>query len=1495
MEPPESDDRDATPDVEVAVNPLLTRAAATAAIARQIATPSVAGDRSATPRVQTQPIQRDDEDASEDRAADKSEAIYDALNWWDDEEAALAALSGHDSAMRSRIANAFAREHGFSLRSYLKDQLGGDDLVRAIALLDASHTHDPHTAIALALIPLGTRDAEIFRILEGLSLAGRQELETRYNRSFSDIGSGSLKKDLKDDLSGWREQKSLALLHRDLTSADHLYFDSVAITGTHTDSVVSRIQREWQNPGNFANFENDWNRYVRNQSGWSDETWTDETLYQAMDGELSGEEWGLVRAVLDGYEAYKRGEAAAQSTADPGERQRRLEDVRLQVAEDSLTAATKGAGTNESEVFRAVTEIRQIYQGRIDRARQAGDAEGQAEAERAWEDRRTRLMPFIEGEMYAEGHEYQRVRLLTMGNLDIADEVYLAGEAHDNDRVVTLVTDAWAKGNIGQLLDRAAEPKTDETGQIVRPSFRIGFVIPITRGAIWSRMMTLVNTDYDEIGRGANRLKLELDQGDSDSDLKKAYDFLKHKDLNATRRNAVVDRFAAQNLGDEGGGSGIDRFVAYIFRRYENSHTCYEFQDLLQPSADPQEMATRARGRQEASETGVMNTALNVFVGAYDVVSGEDTAEVVGESADRLEFIAAQAGARPDELEAMLAITGARDAQALASLEYTAFRARLDELRSLQRSIAEAIATTVELVVEAALTIATGGAAAGALLASLSSAVAGMLVREMLLGQDYDLLSRENAQKLVTAIASHGFNSVGRGAIDDILNPERLRQLSRAETFLADAASEAFTQVNLQVVTAGFEGKFPTAESIGAAALSAIGNTAGAGTRGLLGHGLDAQQMARVQRLRHSAVQNITQQVISGVSEEGAALIRTGTGNLTVVDLASRFGSRTAQSVGRGLTNSVGEVGGQAVATRREARRQEAAATEEGGEPGRDLSEAAARPPATGEEVAGAAAAGVPRSPGSEEGGNLEQVQATRSAIEDLQLPEATVMMPPERRSLSLDEQVRYIGDAQTMYENTWREDPSREAAIYRNSETGEYIIIQGDSGEVYVEGSGGEREAPQGGGVSQRWKELLDGQDVGHWVLMAHSHPVDPTTGVVSDVDRFPSGASGDFQTVFWASQMAGGEARSSTIHYETPQGPDYTRFGYDPQADSPYWIEVPDPETGRRQRQEFADLEGYHAWMRDRFNVDLGEVPDAMRSPGGDEWDEDTIPELRLPHTPESEDSGAREAGESLPDLDRLLSNIPLGLPPEGSVEGARKAIAGGSPSAEDFQVLIQQAVADSRTYRMAQNPEQPLTSELMRGACGVGRDISASSLASLLGNSSVPVRIDRHQARQVFGVEPHGFSVVTFLTTPPVRYLVDPTFAQFLQPGSSHPLPGGSPLATALVATGFVPLTPENARLYALAMGVPETEAATLGDRLFGGEGAVTQEMLGQGQSGPLLEEVDLPNDDIVDVPWSIEELGTTIGNLQTTGDPHGLLPHLQQLRLRLQGMLSSVQSP
>ncbi|MET0133794.1 MAG: hypothetical protein ABW215_09395 [Kibdelosporangium sp.] len=840
-------------------------------------------------RAQLTPVQREAEVVDTDAAQRKADAVYDALDGWDDEDEAIAALVNTGPGMRDAIAQKFADSHDESLDGYLRDQLSGQDLVRATALRHSTNLHEPHTQIALCMFGAGTRDGELMRVLESLPLSGRQELKKRYDEAFGPIGDGSLEADLKDDLSGWALEKSLVMLIRDLTDADHLYFNGVAITGTHTDSVIAAIQNAWAGGvEKMRALETGWNDGVRGQRNGSDEVWTYMDLRAALVDELSGEALALVLAVWDQY-------ARLGNPADPVA----LEEARLNVARETLRAAGAGPGTTEEQVFRAITEIRTVWEARLQRV--AGTPQ-EVQYRQDWEKERAALLAAAPEEMDTDSADYKRVRLLLAGALTVADEIYLAKEELDTDKVVNLVTKAWVEGKIGELLTLAATERRDGAGQVVRRSFDVQMTVPITSGMPWRRIATLTRDDLDDAHRGANRLHLELQDDDSDGALRMAYNLV--KDTSASLRYATISAYTEMHLAQVEGDTPTRKFLTHIQQRYENSYTCYDFQDMMDPAGSAKERLERARGRMAASHTGWFDFALTGITNAYDALTGEQSEQVAEESLDRLAYIAQHEGINDTELDAMCAMTGKSKAE-LSAMEYAAFKVRLEELRSLRQSIVDAMATALELVVQVAITVATGGAAAGMLVASLSAALAGMVMREALQGKDYEFTSDENAQRLIIEIAAGSMGAFGGVLAEGIGEAHHLAQLGKTQ-FMRAALQEGFQAVGRATAESMFTNRMPSAEDIGARALTIVGSMAGAGAGRVLSHGA-ADLPTLAQQVRRNVSGSMTQNLISGTTEEGANLVRTGFGDQTGVDLAGKFARRGAQSLATGLVSGIGD------------------------------------------------------------------------------------------------------------------------------------------------------------------------------------------------------------------------------------------------------------------------------------------------------------------------------------------------------------------------------------------------------------------------------------------------------------------------------------------------------------------------------------------------------------------------------------------------------------
>ncbi|MBE7519801.1 MAG: hypothetical protein HS107_11225 [Thermoflexaceae bacterium] len=299
------------------------------------------------------------------------------------------------------------------------------------------------------------------------------------------------------------------------------------------------------------------------------------------------------------------------------------------------------------------------------------------------------------------------------------------------------------------------------------------------------------------------------------------------------------------------------------------------------------------------------------------------------------------------------------------------------------------------------------------------------------------------------------------------------------------------------------------------------------------------------------------------------------------------------------------------------------------------------------------------------------------------------------------------------------------------------------------------------------------------------------------------------------------------------------------------------------------------------------------------------------------------ARTHREAEAEVERLArEGVATEPPPRAAVEAARQRVENGAGTRADIELLLQQAVADFRAYQLARLVQRPavapesrrLGSEQLAGACGPGRDVSADAFQSLTLDSAELVTIHRFQAGDFITEQSHGFAVVTFGGPPPLRFIVDPTFAQFVRE-PPEPRPGqpvrqgmrgrftagrmlaeatGASLARDLVRDGFLHLaTPEVARLYALGLGASPEQARQVAQALWGGEssvpqGAILSESIANGEilrretpvgpgEIPELHLLALAGDDEL-----LDVISTMLGQMPAD-DP--LRPQLQALHIRL----------
>ena len=153
-------------------------------------------------------------------------------------------------------------------------------------------------------------------------------------------------------------------------------------------------------------------------------------------------------------------------------------------------------------------------------------------------------------------------------------------------------------------------------------------------------------------------------------------------------------------------------------------------------------------------------------------------------------------------------------------------------------------------------------------------------------------------------------------------------------------------------------------------------------------------------------------------------------------------------------------------------------------------------------------------------------------------------------------------------------EDKAREAGVWMDLQTGEYITVQG--GPDFVT-SGWMAEAEFGG---RRWR------------LVEHFHPRFGESRGYEIISRYASDK--DFAAMMhphWGQvpPLEPTESVSTLIRWQEGGRPRFTTIGYDPGVDQPFWIEYRDT-AGVTQRLRFSDYptnrgSDYRRWLDERY----------------------------------------------------------------------------------------------------------------------------------------------------------------------------------------------------------------------------------------------------------------------------------------------------------------------
>ena len=184
----------------------------------------------------------------------------------------------------------------------------------------------------------------------------------------------------------------------------------------------------------------------------------------------------------------------------------------------------------------------------------------------------------------------------------------------------------------------------------------------------------------------------------------------------------------------------------------------------------------------------------------------------------QMEEIARMYGLKPDEA----------GVGQVGDKEYSTFGSRVEQLAAQRQQVAKLNSILVSMAADALITAITGGVYAPVLLGALAGAVAGMVSQEIELGSEYKLLSEENADAVLVAVATAG----AKKGFDKYLELRMglLDELEGGEAIAVEAVRDTFGGLSEAAFTNLLADKLPTDEEIAHAAaqrLFGMGSAAG--------------------------------------------------------------------------------------------------------------------------------------------------------------------------------------------------------------------------------------------------------------------------------------------------------------------------------------------------------------------------------------------------------------------------------------------------------------------------------------------------------------------------------------------------------------------------------------------------------------------------------------------------------------------------------------------
>jgi hypothetical protein len=662
------------------------------------------------------------------------------------------------------------------------------DFVRVMIILHAGigHEDDGWAQMGLDLIPIGTAEPDVLRLLTERDLDARKTLEAHYNVAFTGIGktaNDTLYEHIVDDTSGYERKRLLAVLDHDLTDADHLSFLTTAIFGAHHEPALAILQRVWDRGiPDFTKLHEDWDKHVR---GFPPAK-VSQALEPAMRSELRGTELHVAEGLFYAY-SMRNEPYFANSVQD--------------IAAQQRLAAGLSAGAFTADGAVTVSGAAAVRRVLDKRKRTSPEREKDVEFERAATDKQ------LVRDSRLRGLDELEARINLRREPTFADKLYFASRRSQYDEIVAITTNAWLAGAEGTLEYELRHPPSGD----LRPPLPVSenIVASSTELVLYE---ALTKPGLSQAERGALRIDLALGgrigSATPAANLATVYRFLSDiADLNL--RNAVIAAYVGRYLDAGGAGRAVGALIDDPLNEsrdpvvrlrnaievggregIEESYTKGQLIRLLTPEAKPTDVRDLARRQDRSTRTGALGgvtTALNRNL--VDVLTGDRTVEIAASGLSVLEKWVELTTTDGDELKAIMRAEHVSDPNALVSIGYKRFIARLEDVRSVRAGIVAAVGAFAEFTSRSLLVAVLGPAGLPGLAAAFGSFTTGIVVQEALGGADYQSDSIQNLSKFVQEAATFGFTGAGFEKVIDELVPARnailgSRVLSEAESKL---------------------------------------------------------------------------------------------------------------------------------------------------------------------------------------------------------------------------------------------------------------------------------------------------------------------------------------------------------------------------------------------------------------------------------------------------------------------------------------------------------------------------------------------------------------------------------------------------------------------------------------------------------------------------------------------------------------------------------------